>query len=145
MANPRPPIWLCHECGAGPHLCKTTPACTGVRNGIQCGHKVCKDCKKNGDIPSTMGTVVLRSPPTAAGTTDLNAMRRTVPAMAPRGNKRARDRGQYHQPALRLGSGPSMAWWWTCCRGHMNNPALTDGRCTICSHKKCGTCRPLTR
>ena len=139
MANPPPEIWLCHECGAGPHLLETTLACTGVHNGVQCGHKVCGVCKKNKDIPSTIGTVALRSPLTPPG------MRRTAPAMAPRGNKRALDRGQYHQPALRL-SAPPLTGWWICsnCKNN-NNPALTDGRCSVCNHARCRDCRPWTR
>src|SRR5271163_1950861 len=135
MANPRPPVWQCHDCGAGPYLRETTPAC------IQCGHKMCPDCKRDGDIPNTLGTV-LRSPLTAAKTTDYSAMRRTAPAMAPRGNKRALDHGQYHQQALRL-TRPPLTGWWICSKcGNENDPDLTDGRCSICNHAKCGTCRP---
>jgi hypothetical protein len=148
MATPRPRLWKCHRCGAGPHVYATTPACTGVPDGIQCGHKLyeghklCEECRTDGQIPSTMGTVVLRSPLTAVRTIDFSAMRRTVPAMAPRGNKRALD----HQPPLRLGSRPPLAGWWICsnCKSE-NNPALTDGRCTVCNHRKCSACRPCAR
>jgi hypothetical protein len=145
MTNPPPEKWQCHVCGTGPHIRETTPACTGVRSdNKQCGHKVCSECKRNNDIPSTLGTIVLRSPLTSPGTIDIGAMRRTAPGMAPRGNKRTLDHGQHHQQALRLGTRPSMAGWWICCCGQMNNPKLSGGRCTVCNHKKCGNCSPCT-
>ena len=42
-------------------------------------------------------------------------------------------------------SRPSMEGWWRCCRNphqHLNNPALSSGRCTQCNHTKCSSCRP---
>jgi hypothetical protein len=145
MANRTPRIWQCHVCNTGPHTCATTPACTGVRSdNRQCGHIMCSRCKKDNDIPNPLGTAASRSFRTRATMIDANATPRTVPSMAPRGTKsgRGRGRGLYHQPALRLSSRPSMAGWWTCsvC-GSMNNPELSDGRCTTCNHRKCRDCR----
>ncbi|OOF94706.1 hypothetical protein ASPCADRAFT_208367 [Aspergillus carbonarius ITEM 5010] len=41
-----------------------------------------------------------------------------------------------------IASALSMAGWWTCCNcDQMNNPALTSGRCTVCSHSKCCDCK----
>jgi hypothetical protein len=131
MTNSPSEKWQCHDCGAGPHLLETTPTCTGVRNGVYCGHKGCRDCKRNNDISSIMGTAALRSPLTPPD------MRRTAPAMAPRGNKRALDHGQYHQQALRLTRPPLTSWWICCVCDYKNNPALIDGRCSVCNHTKC--------
>jgi hypothetical protein len=143
MANPAPRIWQCHVCGAGPHILAIATSCTGVRSdNRQCGHRMCPTCKKDNNIPNPMGTAASRSLRTRATMIDVNAVPRTVPSMVPRGTKSARGRGLYYQPALRLSSRPSMDGWWTCsvC-GNMNNPKLSDGRCTICSHRKCRDCR----
>jgi len=145
MANPRPRIWQCHLCDAGPHTYNIIQACTGVRSdNRQCGHQFCEKCKTDNQIPSPMGAAALRNRLTPPGTIDLGAMQRTVPGMTPRGNKHTLDHGQHHQQAPRLRTRPSMAGWWTCCYGHMNNPALSSGRCTVCNHKKCGNCSPCT-
>ncbi|KAE8152004.1 hypothetical protein BDV25DRAFT_151742 [Aspergillus avenaceus] len=38
---------------------------------------------------------------------------------------------------------PNMAGWWICCNCQgENNPVLNSGRCTICEHKQCPSCRP---
>ena len=145
MTNPPPEKWQCHICLEGPHTYSITTSCTGVRSdNKQCGHRLCRYCKTDNEIPNPLGPAALRSPPTAARTTDYSTMRRTAPAMVPRGNKRTLDHGQHHQQALRLGARPSMAGWWTCCYGHMNNPALSSGRCTQCNHEKCRNCSPYT-
>jgi hypothetical protein len=143
MANRTPEKWQCHLCHAGPYTCTITPACTEVLSDNRpCGHRMCPKCKKDDAIPNPLGTAASRSFRTRAMTIDVSAMPRTVPGMAPRGTKSARGRGLYHQPALRLSSRPSMAGWWTChgCK-NMNNPELTDGRCTVCSHRRCRECR----
>lgn len=48
------------------------------------------------------------------------------------------------RPVTRL-SHPDMAGWWYCCQGpndsHLNNPTLSSGRCTICGHTRCPSCR----
>jgi hypothetical protein len=56
-----PRIWQCHMCGAGPHIYAVTPSCTYVLSGSQCGHLMCRICKTDGEIPSTMGSGALRS------------------------------------------------------------------------------------
>jgi len=43
-----PDMWQCHLCSGGPHLYKTTPACTFAHDGTQCGHKMCSMCKMHG-------------------------------------------------------------------------------------------------
>jgi hypothetical protein len=141
MAAPSPEKWQCHECKTGPQLCATAICCA------QCGHNMCDECKKDGEIPSPLGAGVLRSPPTRAPTTYSHAMPRNVPNMAPRGNIRDRDRGRYYQPALRLSSRPPpLTGWWIChvC-SFKNNPDLCGGRCTHCQHLKCPICRPWRR
>ncbi|KAL2817897.1 hypothetical protein BDW59DRAFT_181989 [Aspergillus cavernicola] len=38
---------------------------------------------------------------------------------------------------------PSMVGWWQCCGCcNMNNPGLTNGYCSVCSHDKCLACTP---
>jgi hypothetical protein len=107
---------------------------------------MCQDCKRDRDIPNLLSTAALRSPLTAAGGVDVSAMRGAVSSMAPRGNKSARERGQHHQPALRLSARPSLARWWICSDCHYkNNPDLANERCVSCGHTKCQYCRPWTR
>ena len=151
MTAPSPEKWKCHVCQAGPHLCATTLRCTGVVLGAQCPHEMCKECKKDGNITPPLAATggALRSPPNPATTLYTSAtMPRTVPDMAPaRGNDRDRDRGKYHQPAMRLSSRPPpLTGWWICsnCESK-NNPDLSPSRCVMCNHTRCPRCRPWRR
>jgi hypothetical protein len=136
-------LWQCCRCVDGPMKMVNHPICS------KCGHRPCKNCKKDGDI------VILGSRRTAAvraydhtnayranpGTNipPNHSVRESVPATYSVDPNSAQARKR-----MRLGSrpGPSLRGWWVCHKcDSMNNPELCQGRCTICNHTKCNQCR----
>lgn len=147
-----PTLWQCHVCKEeGPIKYALTKKCT------TCSHDFCSLCKKDNDIPTPMGTAParVRSSPITRG-----VIRGThaqdpdiyptshVPRLGPAKTNPITNicmHASYpeinkHKLTSRPNR-PSPLGWWRCseCR-NINNPELTDRRCTSCNHIKCASC-----
>lgn len=142
--TPTPTLWQCHNCkDAGPIKYENQKICA------TCGHRMCKICKKDNDIPSPMGPASARvhSSPLARGIfRGMHAQDPDIwptahlPRLAPTiANTNIRYRAN-HKLTSRP-SRPSPRGWWRCSECHnVNNPDLTAGRCSSCNHVKCPSC-----
>ena len=154
--NPTPPtLWQCHVCvNEGPIKYENQKECG------TCSHPMCDDCKKDDDIPPPITTTEaalqrVHASRTARGMMMMHAQDPDIwqTAHPPRGGftttTTTSRRAHARQNSYKLSSRPNRpdpTGWWKCSECKMvNNPALSSGRCTSCTHIRCAYCTPVRR
>jgi hypothetical protein len=138
---PDPTLWQCHICkDQGPITYALQNRCA------TCTHEVCTLCKKDDDIPSPLGAAParVRSSPSTRGMQGQESDTWSTSQPPRRGLPDTRAHARTDHKLTSRPNRPPMRGWWRCseCR-NVNNPALTDRRCTSCNHIKCPSCTAI--
>jgi hypothetical protein len=136
--------WQCCSCHNRPILA----AVNGFR--CICGHDHCGNCKNDDKIdpPGVLRTAIrprrLNSKPFDAPPAYAVSGMGGWPSSTTPGEDIPARASAHIQKRTTLASRPSMAGWWYCHRcGAMNNPDLTDGKCSSCNHTRCAHCKNM--
>jgi hypothetical protein len=148
-----PTLWQCHECkDEGPIKYENQKECA------KCSHTMCDLCKKDNDISPPLRTTEaarqrVHDSRSTRGMTMMHAQDPDIwpTSHPPRVGFATTNTTRMHarQSSYKLSSRPNLPstrGWWYCseCR-NLNNPELTSGRCTSCTHIRCASCTPVRR